>query len=213
MSTRYSLRQTPRKKELFDGMVETPSTRSRSRKSLFPIENSDAENDSSSAAESTAKSSRSRTPARRRLPKFVEHIDETDDTDSQANDSFPTSVTDEDVKPSMASSVASSSRGNGIPKPIPGKGTESEPLIKTEHAVDGWKPGADYRVDYSGHKEFGGSFGVSAMMIGFPLLMWYMWIGSTFYGGGLPLPTEGQTLGEFFQHLFDLVHLLGFPHS
>ena len=186
-------------------MVETPSTRSRSRKSLLPIENSDAENDSSSAAESTTKSSRTQTTAtRRRLPKFVEHIDETDDTDSKGNDSF--AATDDEVKPKM-----SSSRSNGAPAPIHGKGTDSEPLIKTEHAVDGWKPGADYRVDYSGHKEFGGSAGVSAMMIGFPLLMWYMWIGSTFYDGGFPRPTEDQSFGEFFEHLFNLVYTHGFP--
>ncbi len=38
--------------------------------------------------------------------------------------------------------------------------------------IDGWEEGKDPRVDYSGHFEFGGSWGVSAMMIGFPCLMW-----------------------------------------
>ena len=38
-----------------------------------------------------------------------------------------------------------------------------------------WEEGKDPRVDYSGHFEFGGSLGVGTMMIGFPVLMYYMW--------------------------------------
>ncbi|KAA8647839.1 hypothetical protein EYZ11_003622 [Aspergillus tanneri] len=41
--------------------------------------------------------------------------------------------------------------------------------------------------------EFGGSLGTLALMIGFPLLMYYMWIGTTYYNGKLPLPLEGQS--------------------
>ncbi|CAK7239778.1 MAG: C-24(28) sterol reductase [Sporothrix thermara] len=219
MSSRYSLRQTPRKKELFEGMVETPSTRNRTRKPLLPVENSDAEGDSSSAAESTSKKTRPAAP-RRRLPKFVEHIDETDEASDSQNateqqqhsngkqltDKISDFTSSPDVKPNMASPLPS-----GRPAAINGKATDAEPIIKTEHAVDGWKPGADYRIDYSGHKEFGGSLGVSAMMIGFPMLMWYMWIGATYYGGKLPLPTENQTMEQFARHLLDLVYTGAFP--
>ena len=38
--------------------------------------------------------------------------------------------------------------------------------------VDGWEEGLDPKIDYSGHYEFGGSPGVLAMMIGFPILMY-----------------------------------------
>lgn len=38
--------------------------------------------------------------------------------------------------------------------------------------VDGWLVGGDPRIDADPHFDFGGSWGVSAMMIGFPLLMW-----------------------------------------
>ena len=49
------------------------------------------------------------------------------------------------------------------------------------------------------------------MMIGFPLLMWYMWIGATYYDGHLPLPEKNQSLGEFMRHLAGLVYEGAFP--
>lgn len=59
--------------------------------------------------------------------------------------------------------------------------------------------------------EFGGSFGVLGLMIGFPLIMWYMWIGATYYDGKLPLPTDSQSWSEFGQHLCHLVYEGAFP--
>lgn len=61
------------------------------------------------------------------------------------------------------------------------------------------------------HFEFGGSLGVSAMMIGFPSLMYYMWIGATYYDGHLPLPEEGQAIPDFLRHLVGLVCTGAFP--
>jgi delta24(24(1))-sterol reductase len=49
------------------------------------------------------------------------------------------------------------------------------------------------------------------MMISFPLLMWYMWIGASYYDGKLPLPEEGQSWGEFSKHLCHLVYTGAFP--
>ena len=48
-------------------------------------------------------------------------------------------------------------------------------------------------------------------MIGFPLLMYYMWIGATYYGGKLPLPEQGQTFNDFLRHLGNLVATGAFP--
>lgn len=59
--------------------------------------------------------------------------------------------------------------------------------------------------------EFGGSLGVLALMVSFPLLMWYMWIGATYYGGRLPLPESGQTGVEFGRHLCALVYQGAYP--
>src|SRR5690348_14996974 len=49
------------------------------------------------------------------------------------------------------------------------------------------------------------------MMIGFPMLMYYMWIGATYYDGKFPLPAQGQDLAEFVKHLGHLVYENAFP--
>lgn len=72
---------------------------------------------------------------------------------------------------------------------------------------------ADPKVDTSGHFEFGGSFGVGAMMIGFPILMWYMWIGATYYDGRFPTRAPGESYGEFLEHLANLVYTGAYPHA
>ena len=75
--------------------------------------------------------------------------------------------------------------------------------------ISGTKKG--YKIDYTDHFEFGGTPGVLALMIGFPLLMYYMWAGATYYDGKLPLPAEGQSLGDFIKHLYDLCYKGAFP--
>lgn len=77
--------------------------------------------------------------------------------------------------------------------------------------IDGWIEGKDPKVDYSGEFEFGGSLGALALMIGFPLLMYYMWIGATYYDGKPPLPSDGQSLQEFVTHLGNLAYEGAFP--
>jgi delta24(24(1))-sterol reductase len=69
----------------------------------------------------------------------------------------------------------------------------------------------DYKDGASDEFEFGGSFGAASLMIGFPLLMWYMWIGATYYDGHLPLPLEGQSWTDFGQHLCSLVYQGAYP--
>ncbi|TEY68303.1 hypothetical protein BOTCAL_0121g00270 [Botryotinia calthae] len=61
------------------------------------------------------------------------------------------------------------------------------------------------------HYEFGGPWGTGAMTIGFPLLMYYMWIGATFYGGSFPLPSAEQSLTDFITSLVQLVYKEAFP--
>lgn len=73
------------------------------------------------------------------------------------------------------------------------------------------KTEAKYNDGESEEFEFGGSFGVTALMIGFPCLMWYMWIGATYYDGQFPLPAKDQTLLEFVQHLAGLVYEGAYP--
>jgi Delta24(24(1))-sterol reductase len=93
-----------------------------------------------------------------------------------------------------------------------GNGTKTKGSTKTKaEAIDGWVPGTDPKIDSSGHYDFGGSFGVTAMMIGFPLLMYYMWIGATYYNGKFPTRELGQSYADFFKHLGNLIYEGAFP--
>lgn len=98
----------------------------------------------------------------------------------------------------------SSSKGRASTENTMTNGTANGPAKRR-------KEGKDPRIDYKPHFEFGGSWGVSAMMIFFPLLMWYMWIGATYYGGHLPLPDNGETTLDFLEHLGGLVYNGAFP--
>lgn len=49
------------------------------------------------------------------------------------------------------------------------------------------------------------------MMIGFPLLMWYMWIGATYYDGHLPWPEKDQSWLRFLILMGRLVYEGAFP--
>ncbi|CCD22493.1 delta(24(24(1)))-sterol reductase NDAI_0A03360 [Naumovozyma dairenensis CBS 421] len=59
--------------------------------------------------------------------------------------------------------------------------------------------------------EFGGTLGVVGMLIGFPLLMYYMWISAQFYNGSIALPAENQSWSEFIVHLYNLFLENGVP--
>lgn len=80
------------------------------------------------------------------------------------------------------------------------------------------KPSSDRaKLDDEGvspdHFEFGGSLGASALMIGFPLLMWYMWVGLEYYDGQLPLPSADQSWSEFVSHVAYLAYTGAFPSA
>ncbi|KFY02977.1 hypothetical protein O988_01746 [Pseudogymnoascus sp. VKM F-3808] len=96
----------------------------------------------------------------------------------------------------------SRSRKREDPNVMKVKSVESPPSQSTNY-VDG--DGA------SDEFEFGGSLGAASLMVGFPLLMWYMWIGATYYDGQFPLPDANQTWDEFGRHLAQLVYEGAFP--
>lgn len=59
--------------------------------------------------------------------------------------------------------------------------------------------------------EFGGPAGALGMMVGFPLLMVYMWISAQFYGGLPAWPSEDQQWGEFGWELWHIFCENGVP--
>ena len=121
------------------------------------------------------------------------------------------------------------SKGDGLTAPTNNGGSESEDGQKLQASpgaangatINGHAKGEEREtardhtqnpiMDTSEHFEFGGSFGVSCLMLGFPLWMWYMWIGATFYNGQLPLPTEDESIVQFVRHMWNLVYEYAFP--
>lgn len=49
------------------------------------------------------------------------------------------------------------------------------------------------------------------MMIGFPLLMYYMWIGATYYNGKFPTPSDGESALDFARKMGRMVYIGAFP--
>ncbi|KAI5841821.1 ergosterol biosynthesis ERG4/ERG24 [Morchella snyderi] len=69
----------------------------------------------------------------------------------------------------------------------------------------------DHRVDNSGEFEFGGSLGTGFVMVFFPILMWYLWVGQVYYDAQLPLPKSGQPISEFLESLYNMARESAMP--
>ncbi|KAF5668408.1 delta24(24(1))-sterol reductase [Fusarium denticulatum] len=214
MSSRYSLRQTPRKKELFEGMVETPIRRSRSNRRQTSQPLSDVETESNSAVETVSR------PTRRRTARFTEELDEDTDSDNMGavnrasngkTNGHANGHSNGDATNGHATNGHTTSNDVSGAAPINSVMEKTEGVPQDPNVVDGWRPGQDPKIDYSGEFEFGGSLGTAAMMVLFPILMWYMWIGATYYDGKFPSRAEGQSWGEFAAHLVNLVYTGAFP--
>lgn len=180
-------------------MVETPVRRTSTRRKQFPLE---SDGESSSAPEPTAVAKKP-TLRKRGTAKFIEHLDEEEEDRSTA----PTTPEDEMAgrRGFPATNGDAKDRANGDSKAANGHAEEK--------LIDGWKPGMDPKIDYSGEYEFFGPSFVGLMMVGFPMLMWYMWIGAEYYNGRFPTPAAGQSLKEFGLHLVNLVYTGAFPHA
>ncbi len=131
------------------------------------------------------------------------------DTDESVDDVSSSDVPEDKVKMEISGSddehYTHQTTSNGVANGVANGGA------RKAKKVDGWTPGQDPKIDTSGHFEFGGSVGVTLIMVVFPLLMWYMWIGATYYDGQLPLPENGQSLAEFAVEMAVLVREGAFP--
>ena len=180
------------RKTAHPGYVETPGTfrKLRTRKSGVNLEDSDAQ-DSSTGHEDDATAVKRAPRSTRKASRSAKFTEDLHDT------------TEED---------AVNGHANGKPK-----GSNIIKMnghaIPPERLVDGWRPGMDPKVDTSGHFEFGGPWGVTAMMIGFPTLMYYMWIGATYYDGKFPHPRDGETVGEFLHGLGRMIYYGAWPSA
>lgn len=103
--------------------------------------------------------------------------------------------------------VTSNGHAEATPKRSRGRSKKSAEATATDDAVE------DYKVDTSGEYEFGGPLFVSVIMIGFPVLMYYMWIGATYYDGKFPVPRQNQSLNDFFLELVNYIYVGAFPSA
>ena len=161
----------------------------------------DPDNETSAASEKTA-SKRSRSVRRRATTakEIAEDLsEEVSSSKSAGNGKAITEATDE----SSAKRTAAPAR----------KRAASKASKRGDEVIDGWRAGQDPKVDYSGEFEFGGSLGTLAMMVFFPMLMWYMWIGATYYDGKFPTREAGQSWSSFGAKLVNYVYTGAFPHA
>ncbi|KAL1747629.1 ergosterol biosynthesis ERG4/ERG24 [Schizophyllum fasciatum] len=72
----------------------------------------------------------------------------------------------------------------------------------------------DERLDKHETYEFGGPWGVFALMTGFPLLMYYLWICLWFYDGKLVHPTSVNDILPFFlQRMWTHIRVDAYPNA
>ncbi|KAJ7247612.1 ergosterol biosynthesis ERG4/ERG24 [Mycena haematopus] len=60
----------------------------------------------------------------------------------------------------------------------------------------------DHRLDQHDQYEFGGPFGVTCIMLGFPVLMYYLWICLWFYDGQLVYPKSQDDVNPFLARMW-----------
>ena len=90
-------------------------------------------------------------------------------------------------------------------------GASGGSAVKTETDATDTAKSATFAEGASDEFEFGGSLGTICLMIGFPLIMWYMWIGATYYDGHLPMPEGDQSWGDFARLLVHHVNEGAYP--
>lgn len=85
--------------------------------------------------------------------------------------------------------------------------TETTPLVAQDNKKQVFVPTEqgreiDKKLDQHLSYEFGGPWGVTAMMTGFPLLMYYLWICLQFYDGQLVHPTSVDDIKPFLLRMW-----------
>lgn len=92
------------------------------------------------------------------------------------------------------------------PKNKAAAASANEKVTFTTKEQQNWSP-----TDTSGKHEFGGPLGMSTMMVGFPLLMYFMWIGAVFYDGQIPRAAKDESFFAFLDHLWFLIKTEAYP--
>ncbi|KAF8735387.1 hypothetical protein AX14_002140 [Amanita brunnescens Koide BX004] len=86
-------------------------------------------------------------------------------------------------------------------------GSEPSKVIITEEGK-----ASDQRLDTHETYEFGGPWGVVAIMTGFPILMYYLWICLWFYDGKLVSPTSVGDIIPFLLRMWEHIRVDAYPN-
>ncbi|KIR81692.1 delta24(24(1))-sterol reductase [Cryptococcus gattii EJB2] len=78
--------------------------------------------------------------------------------------------------------------------------------VPTEHGQE-----RDKELDEHQEYEFGGPIGVLAMMLGFPVLMYYLWICLWYYQGSFVYPTSVDDIRPFFHRMWEHIYDGAYP--
>ncbi|WVO17798.1 hypothetical protein L204_105496 [Cryptococcus depauperatus] len=88
---------------------------------------------------------------------------------------------------------------------------KSTALLKVNAIPTEYGQEMDKKVDEHEEWEFGGPTGVLAMMVLFPILMYYLWICLWFYEGKFIYPTSVGDIGPFFERMWDHIYEGAYP--
>lgn len=118
--------------------------------------------------------------------------------------------------PTVVRRSRSRARSQSRPRRSASRGVgEAEPKIKREEedVAAAPKKQKNHKVDDSGEYEFCGPWGVSMVMLGFPLMMYYFWVGQVYYDGQFPWPKADESWEDFGKHLVQMALEVSFPHA
>lgn len=137
------------------------------------------------SARATGPPTKSKTPRRKSMAPVI------------VKDEIVVKSEDEDGSGEYMNGHATVEKRPKSPRKVSGRAASGEVRLKG-------KP--SHKVDNSGKFEFGGTPGTLAMMTFFPMLMYYLWICSTFYGGSVMVKKGSETWLAFADRM--VAHIL-----
>lgn len=201
------------RKTQFADYVETPRLRKSRRKSHFPEDGADSGSSTTEASglmepppEIPARGTRRKTPVNGK----ADGNEKTESNGAAESNGVakPNGAAKSNGSVGFSGTMGANGKIGSIQESAP---TEEKLDEQQREAIERANEGKDPKIDYNPHFDFGGPAGVTAMMIGFPLLMYYMWIGATYCDGKAPMPAADESMTDFVKRLGQLVYTGAFP--
>ena len=198
MVTTRSQSVSPRKKTAKINYAElanppTPTPTSPRKRSVAPQLSPQKRSTSSTTTTTTTDSPTKKTPRRKSMAEKAK------------------SIKDEIVVASEETKPVDLPNANGVEKRPQSSSSRKHSRSVSGRGETKGKGKPAHKVDTSGKFEFGGTVGTASMMIFFPMLMYYLWICSTFYGGSLQFKRSSETWLAFADRMVAHVTKVALP--